>query len=194
MKKTTKPKPCQKTNQVRIISGLHRGRLIRFVDGDGLRPTPDRLRETLFNWLMGHLVNARVLDVCAGSGVLGFECLSRGADFVVFVEPNSTQASTLKQNADTLRLTSANLSIINTSAQTALPSLNIPFDIIFIDPPYALNLWQELLDKVMPLCHKETLIYIEGDKPITDIINTPIEVVKESKIGQIYAYLTKLTI
>lgn len=78
----------QQSNQVRIIGGQYKRRLISFVDADGLRPTPDRLRETLFNWLLADTLDALVLDVCAGSGVLGIEALSRGAKQAVLIEPN----------------------------------------------------------------------------------------------------------
>ena len=132
------------TNHVRIIGGQFKRRSINFINADGLRPTPDRLRETLFNWLMANIYDAKVLDVCAGSGVLGFEALSRGASWVVMVEPNPTQARTLKHNADILKLTSSHLSIINDTAQHALPTFSTPFDIIFIDPPYALDIWHDI--------------------------------------------------
>lgn len=178
-----------KKSQVRIISGIHRGRLISFVDAEGLRPTPDRLRETLFNWLMGHLVDAHVLDVCAGSGVLGFECLSRGASHTTFIEPNTAQANTLKDNANTLRLTTQ-ATIINATAQTTLPKLTTPFDVIFVDPPYSLALWQTLFDQLTPLCHEQTLIYIEGDRPFEDMLpQGGFNPLKSTKVGQIYAYL-----
>ncbi|MDG9706581.1 RsmD family RNA methyltransferase, partial [Streptomyces sp. DH37] len=73
---------------MRIIGGEYRRRLVAFIDADGLRPTPDRVRETVFNWLADDLVNAKVLDCCAGSGVLGFEALSRGAKQLTSIEPN----------------------------------------------------------------------------------------------------------
>ena len=83
-------------NRVRIIGGEWKRRLVQFESLDGLRPTPDRVRETLFNWLMWELPNARVLDLCAGSGALGIEALSRGAAFCTFVEPQRKQADRLR--------------------------------------------------------------------------------------------------
>lgn len=181
------------TNQVRIIGGQHKRRTVSFLDIDGLRPTPDRLRETLFNWLMSDMLDARVLDVCAGSGVLGFEALSRGAKSVVMIEP-SKQASELRKNADLLKFTPAELSIVHATAQSALPTLSTPFDVIFLDPPYALNLWQPLLDLIIThgLYHADTLIYAESDRPLADVLTTPIEFVKSTKIGQVHACLFKI--
>lgn len=185
-------KPKTTTNHVRIIGGMHKRRQISFLDIDGLRPTPDRLRETLFNWLMSDMLDAVVLDVCAGSGVLGFEALSRGAKSVVMIEP-SKQASELSKNAKTLNCTNQ-LHLINTTAQNALPTLNTPFDVIFLDPPYDLNLWQPLLDLIIThgLYHADTLIYSESNRPLTEVFTTLINPIKSAKIGQIHAGLFQL--
>ena len=91
-------------NQLRIIGGEWKRRTLAFANIEGLRPTPDRVRETLFNWLMWDIQNTKVLDVCAGSGALGFEALSRGAAKVVLIEPNPTQAGFLKENIKLLML------------------------------------------------------------------------------------------
>lgn len=84
-------------NQLRIIGGKWKRRQLPFANIEGLRPTPDRVRETLFNWLMWDIQNAQVLDLCAGSGALGFEALSRGAANVVMIEPDVSQARFLKR-------------------------------------------------------------------------------------------------
>ncbi len=180
------------TNQIRIIGGRFKRRGIGFVDADGLRPTPDRLRETLFNWLMPDIHGARVLDVCAGSGVLGFESLSRGATHATLIEPNKTQAQLIRHHADNLRLTSDELSIINNTAQYALPMLTTPFDIIFIDPPYSLNIWGDLMVSIIDhkLYHANTLFYIESDGLLDDVLQPFIvSVLKTTKIGQVHAAL-----
>lgn len=187
--KQTKP-----TNQVRIIGGMHKRRLVSFLDIDGLRPTPDRLRETLFNWLMADMLDAYVLDVCAGSGILGFEALSRGAKSVVMIEPTA-QASELHKNANALKFTQSQLTIIHAKAEQALLTLNMPFDVIFLDPPYALDLWQPLLDIIITrnLYHADTLIYSESNRPLTEVFSTPIQLIKSTKIGQIHAGLLTLS-
>ncbi|MDO4897396.1 MAG: 16S rRNA (guanine(966)-N(2))-methyltransferase RsmD [Moraxella sp.] len=176
------------TNQVRIIGGKHKRRQLSFIDTDGLRPTPDRLRETVFNWLMADTLDARVLDMCAGSGVLGFEALSRGARHATFIEPNKAQAVALRHNADSLRLTFDEYTIINTTAQTALPTLSAPFDIIFVDPPYTLNLWQSLITLATSqgLIHTHTKIYLESDRPLDEIAHG-LTAIKHTKVGQVYA-------
>ncbi|MBE9578897.1 MULTISPECIES: 16S rRNA (guanine(966)-N(2))-methyltransferase RsmD [Moraxella] len=196
MKKPTKPHH-KATNQVRIIGGQFKRRSISFVDADGLRPTPDRLRETLFNWLMADIHDAKVLDVCAGSGVLGFEALSRGASHVVMIEPSPTQAHTIEDNADSLKLTRSQLSVINDTAQTALPTLGTPFDVIFIDPPYALDIWHDIISGIIEhgLYHADTLCYIESNTALDDIL-TPFcaNLFKSTKIGQVHAGLFTLPI
>lgn len=187
-----KPKaPTRPTNQVRIIGGRFKRRQISFIDTDGLRPTPDRLRETLFNWLMADLLDARVLDVCAGSGVLSFEALSRGASSAVMIEPTA-QAFELTKTAQTLGTPHAH--IIKDLAQNALLTLDTAFDVIFIDPPYALNLWQPLLDIIIArqLYHADTLIYLESDQPLSNVITTPVHTIKSAKIGQVYAEVVQI--
>ncbi|MDO4441812.1 MAG: 16S rRNA (guanine(966)-N(2))-methyltransferase RsmD [Moraxella sp.] len=189
-----KNKTPKKTNQVRIIGGQHKRRSINFIDADGLRPTPDRLRETIFNWLMADIQSATVLDVCAGSGVLGFEALSRGADFVTFIEFNRQQAVQLKQTATQLSL-DGRTNILHGDCLAVIPSLDTPFHVVFIDPPYALNLWQSIIDKLTEhgLITHDTQLYIESDKPIEQIITTPIDIVKQTKVGQAWAYLCQIS-
>lgn len=193
MKKPTQ-KPTKAVNQVRIIGGQHKRRLLTFVDAQGLRPTPDRLKETLFNWLTGYLTDAKILDACAGSGALGFEAVSRGAKTAILIEPNLAQAQILKQNAKLLRL-SDKLTIVSTDAISALNTMHDAFDIIFIDPPYALNLWQPILKNLLDnaLIHADSKIYLEADKPLHSILDddtsTKFTLIKSTKVGQAMAYL-----
>lgn len=191
-------------SQVRIIGGEYRRRLIKFVDADGLRPTPDRLRETLFNWLTHEIPNASVLDCCAGSGVLGFEALSRGAKSALFIEPNIAQYRQLIATATQLNIPADNVYIIHATAQTALatlPNLDIalaPFDIILLDPPYSLNLWETLLQLLYKhgCFHDNSLIYIEADRPLDSLIQQVHWLLpyKSSKVGSIYAGLFQIKI
>lgn len=193
MKKPTQ-KSTKAVNQVRIIGGQHKRRLLTFVDAQGLRPTPDRLKETLFNWLTGYLTDAKVLDACAGSGALGFEAVSRGAKTAILIEPNLAQAQMLKQNAKLLRL-SDKLTIVSTDAISALNTMHDTFDIIFIDPPYALNLWQPILKNLLDnaLIHADSKIYLEADKPLHSILDddtsAKFTLIKSTKVGQAMAYL-----
>lgn len=193
MKKPTQ-KSTKAVNQVRIIGGQHKRRLLTFVDAQGLRPTPDRLKETLFNWLTGYLTDAKILDTCAGSGALGFEAVSRGAKTAILIEPNLAQAQMLKQNAKLLRL-SDKLTIVSTDAISALNTMHDTFDIIFIDPPYALNLWQPFLKNLLDnaLIHTDSKIYLEADKPLHSILDddtsAKFTLIKSTKVGQAMAYL-----
>jgi len=121
-------------NQIRIISGRWRGRKLSFPPASGLRPTPDRIRETLFNWLQPGIAGARCLDLFAGSGALGWEALSRGAAEVVMVDSNRQTIQNLKNNRELLN--AEDLTIIHHDALGYLEKPATPFDIIFLDPPF----------------------------------------------------------
>jgi 16S rRNA (guanine966-N2)-methyltransferase len=120
---------------VRIIGGGWRGRRVQFPDSPELRPTPDRVRETLFNWLQQAILGTRCLDLFAGSGALGIEALSRGAQQVVFVEQVHLAATTLGTELERLGGRSR-ARVIETTARRFLSSPAEPFDGIFLDPPY----------------------------------------------------------
>lgn len=203
---------------VRIIGGQYKRRIVSFIDAEGLRPTPDRLRETLFNWLIADIHDAKVLDSCAGSGVLGFEALSRGAAHTTFIEVSSAQVTMLRQSAEQLRLDVSNYQIIQGTAEQVLTqnqTIQRHFDIVFIDPPYAQDLWQPILTALIKqsLINTETLIYLEADKdltlqldqlvasinesaePLADIAQSLIrfECLKQTKVGQVVAGLYQLS-
>ena len=119
---------------MRIIGGDWRSRRLEFPASDGLRPTPDRVRETLFNWLQPWLPGAACLDLFAGSGVLGFEALSRGAGHAVLVEKDTHAAAALRTNIALLQAHNAEL--VQSDALAFLQRAARPFDIVFLDPPY----------------------------------------------------------
>ncbi len=127
---------------IRIIGGLFRGKKLHFPEVEGLRPTPDRVRETLFNWLMHAIHDARCLDAFAGSGALGFEAYSRGASQVVLVEQSAAAYASLKKNASAFD--SPKIMTVNGDACDYLQRSTGQFDIIFLDPPFA--------DNKIPLC------------------------------------------
>ena len=203
---------------VRIIGGQFKRRTVSFVDAEGLRPTPDRLRETLFNWLLADIHGAYVLDSCAGSGVLGFEALSRGAAHCTFIEMNAAKSNMLRQSALQLRIDADSHQIITGTAEKVLSQQQVvpqTFDIVFIDPPYAQDLWQPILTALMTqtLIDTDTLIYLEADKDLesqlqqlantlndnlTAQAQTTLEVVafeclKQTKVGQVVAGLYRLS-
>lgn len=175
-------------NQLRIIGGEFKRRQLPFASIEGLRPTPDRVRETLFNWLMWEIQGSKVLDLCAGSGALSFEALSRGAKHVVMIEPNTEQTKFLRQNLQLLKVENAQL--ITSTAQQALSKLNEQFDVVFLDPPYSLDLWQELADKVDPLLAENAYIYVEADRNLSDLkLPASWHLTKDTKAGTVRAGL-----
>ena len=175
-------------NQLRIIGGEWKRRLLPFASIDGLRPTPDRVRETLFNWLMWDIQNSHVLDLCAGSGALSFEALSRGAAHVVMIEPNQTQAQFLKDNAKLLQAKNCQIQVA--TAQQALTQLQGQFDVVFLDPPYSLSLWQELANAVDPFIKNDGFIYVEADQDLNRLVlPTTWKKRKETKAGSVRAGL-----
>ena len=175
-------------NQLRIIGGEWKRRLLPFASIDGLRPTPDRVRETLFNWLMWDIQNSHVLDLCAGSGALSFEALSRGASHVLMIEPNHTQAQFLKDNARLLQAKNCQIQVA--TAQQALATLKGQFDVVFLDPPYSLNLWQELANAVDPFIKNDGFIYVEADQDLNRLVlPTTWKKRKETKAGSVRAGL-----
>ena len=125
-----------KSGACRIIGGKWRGRKIKFDDAEGLRPTTDRIRETVFNWLQPYVRQSFCLDCFAGSGVLGFEALSRGAQQVIFIEQNVQTVKKIKQNITALKAEQA--SVIRQDALSWLQSAqrNNELDLVFLDPPF----------------------------------------------------------
>lgn len=131
------------TNQLRIIGGVWRSRRLQFPDVEGLRPSTDRVRETLFNWLQPLIEGSRCLDLFAGSGALGLEALSRGAARVEFVDRHPKVISTLRSN---LKLLGSEAGIVvKADALNYLQADPHPFDIVFLDPPFRQDLLQPCL-------------------------------------------------
>jgi len=145
--KPERPSPkATQNNQLRIIAGLWRGRKLSFPDVDGLRPTGDRIRETLFNWLAPEIQGSRCLDLFAGSGALGIEALSRGAETSVLVERDTKAAAHLKSNLEILKAEQGR--VVNADVLGLLQKGNAdaPYHIVFIDPPFQLKLWQAVIE------------------------------------------------
>ena len=130
------------SGRLRIVAGKWRSRLLPIADEPGLRPTSERIRETLFNWLASTIEGSRCLDLFAGSGALGLEALSRGAGEVVFVENSTRVATVLKESVKMLEASSAR--IHKADAVSYLKSEPEPFDIVFLDPPFAADLLEDL--------------------------------------------------
>ncbi|PWK83115.1 16S rRNA (guanine(966)-N(2))-methyltransferase RsmD [Fulvimonas soli] len=127
--------------RIRIIGGTLRNSRLDVPDLPGLRPTPERVRETLFNWLAPTLAGSRALDLCAGTGALGIEALSRGAAEVQFVEPDALAAQALRANLARLKVPAQ---VAGMDAGRFLDGAPRPFGLVFLDPPFALELWEPL--------------------------------------------------
>ena len=143
LQKTARARPARGRNEVRIIGGVWRGRKIRFPAQTGIRPSPDRVRETLFNWLAPVIRGARCLDLFAGSGVLGLEALSRGAASAVLVDRDRAVTRYLQDLARQLGADAA--TVIPAEAGAWLDHCAGPFDVVFLDPPYDSGLIPSLL-------------------------------------------------
>lgn len=151
-------------NRVRIIAGKWRSRVVRFPAGPQLRPTPDRVRETLFNWLGQRLDGLACLDLFAGSGALGFEALSRGAERVVMVERDRATAQGLRESARALE--ASGLEVVESDALGYLSRAGERFDVAFVDPPYASNLAAAALEALPPRLNAGARVYVESGTPL----------------------------
>lgn len=171
--KATKRSSSQKqgtAGAVRIVGGDWRGRKLPVLVAEGLRPTSDRVRETLFNWLQFEIPGGRCLDLFAGSGALGFEALSRGAKTVTFVELNPENARQLEANARTLKTQKAE--VVQTDGlqwlkQSPERAGVAPFDVVFLDPPFNQALMQTALDLLFEngwLDDEQSCLYLEQEK------------------------------
>lgn len=152
-------RPAGGSSWLRIIGGQWRGRKLPVPDLPGLRPTPDRVRETLFNWLSPDIVELRCLDLFAGTGALGFEALSRGARQAVMVEQHPRAVQALRDSANTLQ---AAADIRQGDALGVLAQLSGQFDLVFVDPPFALELWDRVLAALPPHLAAGHRVYVEA--------------------------------
>ncbi|OOF39349.1 16S rRNA (guanine(966)-N(2))-methyltransferase RsmD [Rodentibacter mrazii] len=161
--------------EVRIIAGVWRGRKLPVLNAEGLRPTGDRVKETLFNWLMPYIHNAKCLDGFAGSGSLGIEALSRQAEKVTFLEKDKTVAHQLKKNLQTLKCTEEQAQVLNQSCLDFLKQVpNQPhFDVVFLDPPFHFGLAEQVIRLLAEnnWLQPNALIYVETEKE--NHLNTP---------------------
>ncbi|MBV8802617.1 MAG: 16S rRNA (guanine(966)-N(2))-methyltransferase RsmD [Gammaproteobacteria bacterium] len=184
-----------KQGQVRIIGGEWRGRKLKVPDMPDLRPTPDRVRETLFNWLAPVIQGANCLDLFAGSGVLGFEALSRGASQVVMVDHSVSVIHLLQEEAEMLKTNCAN--IYCAKVPEALKTPKQPFNVVFLDPPYKQNI-------LLPCCFyleanaflaDNAYIYLEAKEELkADDLPANWQIIKNKIAGQVAYHLVKRTL
>lgn len=174
-------------NEVRIIGGEWRSRIITFSSNTDLRPTPDRVRETIFNWLGQDLSGKTCLDLFAGSGAMGFEAASRGAERVVMVESNPKTLKVLETNSRKLR--AKQIQLVGMEALKFLASNQQLFDVIFLDPPFRLGLLPKLLSLLPLHLTEDGVAYVEGDsltEPGTDWLAW-----RKGHAGKVYYQLLK---
>ena len=180
--------------KIRIIAGKYKGRKLPVLMAEGLRPTTDRVKETVFNWLMPYLSQANCLDCFAGSGGLGFEALSRGAAQVTLVELNRAAAKQLLANKELLK--ADNLTVVNSDALSFLKEDSLkagltantykPFDLVFLDPPFR----KQLVEQAAQLLNnyglaEQALIYVEMEAESTQVIPVNWQLLKEKVAGQV---------
>lgn len=188
MPKTSAKNPnSSNINQLRIIGGQWRGRKLAFPDVEGLRPTGDRIRETLFNWLAPDIQGARCLDVFAGSGALGLEALSRGADYSLLLERDTRAANALRQNLQLLKTEAGQLLHQDSLQYLAGDNPGKGFDIVFIDPPFALNLWQTVIDTLERgnWLNADARIYLEAPRDCVIAIPANWHLHRDKHAGQV---------
>nr|WP_041296672.1 16S rRNA (guanine(966)-N(2))-methyltransferase RsmD [Janthinobacterium sp. Marseille] len=186
------------THQVRIIGGQWKRTPLPVLDVEGLRPTPDRVRETVFNWI-NHLIDGswsrvKCLDLFAGTGVLGFEAASRGAAQVVMVEMHTPAVRQLEATKE--KLHAEQLSIVRGDALTAIQGMArnaAKFDLIFLDPPYHQNWLEKMLPGCAQLLAKDGIVYVESEESL--VSDTPPEwladweIVRADNAGMVFYHL-----
>ncbi|MBB1293793.1 MAG: 16S rRNA (guanine966-N2)-methyltransferase [Pseudoalteromonas rhizosphaerae] len=180
---------------IRIISGQFRGRKLPVKDVQGLRPTTDRIKETVFNWLMQDTRDTKVLDCFAGSGGLGFEALSRFALSARFLEMDKLAANQLQTNIDTLKLTNAEVICTDSLLYLSNNTQQQQFNLVFIDPPFRQGLAQKCCDLLTEndWLSKNALIYVEVESEMS-ALQTPSNwlLLKEKAAGQVFCRLYEL--
>jgi len=195
VRRLRKAKANKHSNQLRIIGGQWRGRKLDFADGEGLRPTMDRVRETVFNWLQGEIVDARCLDLFSGSGAMGLEALSRYAGEVVMIDKNPRAMAMIDKNLALLGAKNARVLQMDARdflAQAATLEADKTYDIVFLDPPFNKQLVAPFCDLLAQsnCLSKQASIYIEMENnTMLPKLPEAWEVIRQKKAGQLAYYL-----
>lgn len=174
-----------KKNSLRIVGGTWRSRRIQFADIPEIRPTPDRVRETLFNWLADRIEGARCLDLFAGSGALGFEAASRGASQVTQVDRDTSVAAMLESQKQALQ--ARQVEIVCQDALDYVRQAKEPFDIVFLDPPFATDLDQQVLPVLLArgLVSPSGRVYVESPSGSVPELPDSLHCIREKTAGQV---------
>jgi 16S rRNA (guanine966-N2)-methyltransferase len=172
-----------------VIGGMLKRSKLAVPDRPGLRPTPDRVRETLFNWLAADLHGARVLDLCAGTGVLGIEAISRGAAYAWLNEPDGELADQIIRNCERLGI-AGQVQVSRLAAERLLAAASGErFDIAFVDPPYDARMWAPILDGLPGWLAPAARVYLEHPAETGSPLTPAWRVLKESRAGRVHFYL-----
>lgn len=182
-----KPAAAARPNQVRIIGGKHRGRKLTVADAPGLRPTPDRVRETLFNWLGQNLSGWHCLDLFAGSGALGFEAASRGAASVVLVEQAPAVARSLQAAVELLK--EPVLKVVCADALSYLKKSPPRLDLVFVDPPYGQGWLDRIIIPLLPHLAEDARLYVEAESALPDDLAPGLRCLKRGQAGMVHYHL-----
>jgi 16S rRNA (guanine(966)-N(2))-methyltransferase RsmD len=172
-------------SRIRITGGEWRSRLVQVADAPSLRPTPDSVRETLFNWLGQDLSGLACLDLFAGSGILGFEAASRGADYVALVERSRPAFTALQKHADGFEC--PRLELFCCDALKFAPSSARRFDLVFLDPPYGQGWLARVEPRLAELAAPNTRLYAEAEMPLERLGRW--SVTKRGRAGQVFFHL-----
>ncbi|MFT4633940.1 MAG: 16S rRNA (guanine966-N2)-methyltransferase [Candidatus Pseudothioglobus sp.] len=181
---------------VRIIGGKWRSRKVSFADYAQIRPSPSRIRETLFNWLQYHVKDSRCLELYAGSGILSLEALSRGAEHVTLIEYSRKVCSHLKQQFENLTKDPQRFDCLNLQAENYLRNRapDALFDLVFLDPPFSSDELSRVLPMVGPCLTADGLIYIETDAQLDPkTLPDGWEVDRQKKAGSVHYCLCRRT-
>ena len=180
--------PQKNAQRVRIIGGRHRGRVLRFPDAPGLRPTPDRVRETLFNWLGQDLTGRRTLDLYAGSGVLSLEALSRGASLAVAVDRSAALVRAIAATATAFGALGLETHVADAAAHLAQERRD--FDVIFLDPPFDSDPWPALLPRCAARLAPGGFVYAEAAHALDP--PAPLFAHRRERAGQVHYHLLRV--
>ena len=184
-----KPATASTRNRLRIIGGQWRSRVLQFADVPDIRPTPDRIRETLFNWLQFDITGARCLDLFAGSGALGFEAVSRGATLVTAFEQNRAAVQGIRANCVALDTHKVVLIEANAMDRLQHDSAPAPYDIVFVDPPFASGFYEPCFQHLQERgwLAPAALVYVEAAQSLTSFtVPAGWTLQREKRAGDVY--------
>lgn len=178
-------------NYVRIVGGEFKRQRLKVLSAKALRPTSDRIREMIFNWLSSSIAGAQVADLFAGTGALGFEAISRGAAHVHFIDNNPRVVDQLKQNCQRFEISASRATVRCTNTLSWLKQVHQQWHLVFVDPPFErLDLYQKTLELLSDRLLPSGMIYVEHERRATHHFEN-FSVWKSSTVGEVHCALLK---